>query len=123
MFKSSSKQLCWHAILHLLRQRGHFLLCQEDDYLIRQILCAYSFCPVTEFSRASIVCELLDVKYGKDIVDELSHPLLSHKQAISAHVKSGRMDKKMQERMTSFQLITNIQSSWPHKISCEIIFK
>ena len=29
----------------------------------------------------------------------------------------------MQERMMSFQLVTNIHASWPHKISCEIIFK
>ena len=33
MFKCSSKQSCWHAILHHLRQRGHFLLCQEDELL------------------------------------------------------------------------------------------
>jgi hypothetical protein len=29
----------------------------------------------------------------------------------------------MQKQMTTFELVTNIQNSWPHKISCKIIFK
>src|ERR1700691_286947 len=66
MFKSSSKQSCWHALLRHLKQRGRFLLCQDDDYLVGQFLCAYPSRLITDISRTSIVREILDAEYGKD---------------------------------------------------------
>ena len=97
MFKTSSKQSCWHAILRHLKQRGRFLLCQEDDYLIEQVLSACPHCSIAELSRTSIIHDLLKAEYGTDILDELSCPFLTRKQTINRSVKSRKMNQKFQE--------------------------
>jgi hypothetical protein len=48
MFKPSSKQSCWNAILRHLKQRGRFLLSQDDDYLIEQFLSTRPSTSMTE---------------------------------------------------------------------------
>ena len=77
LHKNNSKQSCWNAILRHLKQRGCFLLCQDDEYLLEQLLSTHPSLSVTEFSRTSIVRELLDAEYGTDILDELSRPILT----------------------------------------------
>jgi len=123
MFKSSSKQSCWHALLRHLKQRGRFLFCQTDEYLIEQALSAHLLSSMKELTRASIIRELLEAEYGTDLLDELSRPFLTRQQAINNSVKMSKMKKKFQERMTTFRLVTDIHASWPHKISREIVFK
>ena len=113
----------WH-----LKQRGRFLLCQDYDYLIEQLLCLHpshfeTANSRTSISRTPIIYEILIVEYGKDILDELSRPCLSRKETIKACVNSGRLEQKMQERMTTFKLVSEIHTDWPHKISHEIIFE
>jgi len=122
LYKNNSKQLCWNTILRHLKQRGCFL-CQDDKYLLEQLLSTHLSHSVTEFSCTSIVRELLVAEYGKDILDELSRPILTQKQSINACVKLRKTKQKMQERMTTFKLVNEIRTSWPHKISHEIIFK
>jgi len=123
LYKSNSKQLCWNAILRHLKQRGCFLLCRGDEYLFEQFLSTHPSCSVTDFSRTSIIRQILDAEYGKDILDELCRPFLTRKQLTNVRVKSNKAKHKMQERMTTFKLVSEIHTSWPHKISRKIVFK
>jgi hypothetical protein len=91
--------------------------------LLEQLLSTHLSCSLTEFSCKSIVCELLNAEYGKDIFDDISCPILSQKQSINACVKLNKAKQKMQEQMTTFELVSEICTSWPHKISHKIIFK
>jgi hypothetical protein len=95
LYKSVLKQSCWNAILWHLKQRGCFLLCQDYAYLIEQLLCLHPSRLLMEISHTSIIYEILIAEYGKDILDELSHPFLTWKETIRTCVKSGRLEKRM----------------------------
>ena len=123
LFKASSKQSCWHAILRHLKQRGHFLFCQEDIYVVNQLLCAAPFARVNQDSHTSFVHNILIAEYGEDILSEISRPFLTRKQSVNACVKANKLEKKMKEQMSTFKIVTEIKTSWPHKVSHEIIFK
>ena len=101
---------------------GCFLPCQDYEYLIELFLVHPSH-SVTEISCTSIIHELLNAEYGKDILDELSHPFLTWKETIKACVRLRKVEQKMQECMMTLKLVGKIHTSWHHKISCEIIFK
>ena len=123
LFKASSKQSCWQAILRHLKQWGRFLFCQENIYVVNQLLCAAPFASVSLDSRTSFVHKILFAEYGEDILSEISRPFLTRKQGINACVKANRLENKMKERMSTFKIVTEIKTSWPHKVSCEIVFK
>jgi hypothetical protein len=55
LFKASSKQSCWHAILRHLKQRGCFPFCQAYIYVLNQLLCAAPFTHVNLDSRTSFM--------------------------------------------------------------------
>jgi len=71
----------------------------------------------------SIIHEILSAKYGENIFSEVAQPQLTHKQQISTCTKSLYLEKKMQEKMTTFKLVNDIYVSWPHKVPHEVIFK
>ena len=54
--------------------KGAISFCQEDCYLIEQLFCVNPSQLITEFSRTTIIRELLDAEYGKDVLDEVSRP-------------------------------------------------
>jgi hypothetical protein len=74
-------------------------------------------------SRSLFVLNILYAEYGKDLLSDLSRPFLTWKQSINACVKSNKLNKKMQDCMTTFKIVTDIRTSWPHKVSHEIVFK
>jgi hypothetical protein len=122
LFKLLSKQSCWHVILRHLKQWGCFLFCQEDNYVVNQLLCAAPFTRVNQDSRTSFVHNILIAEYDEDILSEISHPFLTRKRSVNACVEANKQ-KKMEEQMMTFKIVTEIKTSWPHKVSCEIIFK
>jgi len=117
LFKPSSKQSCWHAILCHLKQWGRFLFCQEDIYVINQLLCAAPFACVNQKSRTSFVHDILIAEYGEDILFEILRPFSTRKQSVNACVKANKLKKKMEEHMTTFKIVMEIKTSWPHKVS------
>jgi hypothetical protein len=123
LYKAVLKLSYWNAILQHLKQRGCFLLCHDYAYLIEQLLCFHPSHFLTEISRTSIIYKILIAEYGKDILDEFSRPFLTWKETIRTCVKSGRLEKRIQDRMTMFKLISKIGTSWPHIISHEIVFE
>ena len=123
LFKASSKQSCWQAILRHLKQRGRFLFCQEDIYVVNQLLCATLFACVNLDSRTSFMHNILIAEYGEDILSEISRPFLTRKQSVNACVKANKLENKMKEQMSTFKIVTEIKTSWPHKVSHEIILK
>jgi hypothetical protein len=123
LFKSSSKQSCWHVILHHLKQRARFLFSQEDIYVINQLLSSSPLVHVNEDSHMSFVRDILNAEYGEDILSEISCPFLTRKQSVNACVKVNKLNKKMKEHMTTFKIVTEIKTSWPQKVSREIVFK
>src|SRR3984893_3019411 len=84
----SSKQSCWNVILWHLKQKGHFLLSQNDDYLIEPFLFNSPSSSIIELSQTLLVHELIYAEYGKDVLDELYRPLLTCKQAAAASIRS-----------------------------------
>jgi len=91
--------------------------------VVNLLLCAAPFACVNQDSRTSFVHDILIAEYGEDILSEMSQPFLTRKQSVNACVKANKQKKKMEERMTTFKIVTEIKTSWPHKVSHEIIFK
>ena len=90
IFKATAKQSCWHAILHHLRQRGRFLLHQNDMFLLGQLICVRPSSEIDVYTHTSIIHKILCGEYGKDINSEVSR-----KQHISECAKSRHHKNKM----------------------------
>src|SRR5882762_8788051 len=66
IFKATAKQSCLHAILRHLKQRGHFLLHQDEIFLLGQLICVHPSPKIDAHTRTSIICEIHSAEYGKD---------------------------------------------------------
>ena len=119
LFKSSLKQLCWHTIICYFKQRGCFLFCQSDAYLIGQLLCADPSAPTNQNSCMSLFVIYSTPNMVKTSLQNSPIPFWLANRA-STHMSS---PEKIHEQMTTSKIVTKIHASWPQKVSCEIIFK
>jgi hypothetical protein len=91
--------------------------------MVNQLLYATPFALVSQDSHTSFVYDILLAEYGEDVLSEISCPFLTQKQSINTHVKANKLEKEMKKQMTTFKIVTEIKTMWPHKVYREIIFK
>jgi hypothetical protein len=103
LFKSISKQSCWHGILHHLKQRGQFLFHQDDKFVLEQLISVHLSLEISSYTCISVIRIILCAKYGEDIISEVSQAFLTRKQHINACTKSLYHTKKNGGKNDNFQ--------------------
>jgi hypothetical protein len=119
LYKASSKQSCWNAIIHHVWQQSWFLLSLGSQAFFEQFLSCKLFTDVCGMSHLLLIQEILEYEYGPHIMKEVGNSVLT----VSERKKKVRRDEKLNRVKLTAAFKNKIVTSWPSKISDDVIFQ